>query len=41
MCGADNGGCEQICEVTENDEEECLCYRGFILSDDGYTCLGV
>lgn len=39
-CAADNGGCDQICENIEGSFY-CDCEEGFVLSDDGATCVDV
>ena len=42
-CTVDNGGCDQLCtDLTgEADPRECGCYDGFVLDEDGTTCLNV
>ncbi len=39
VCGEDKGGCEQICDDTSG-RATCLCYRGYVLAEDGTTCTG-
>lgn len=39
-CGDDKGGCEQICDDTSGTAT-CLCYRGYVLAQDGTTCTGM
>ncbi|XP_059351153.1 fibrillin-1-like isoform X4 [Daphnia carinata] len=39
-CGEDKGGCEQICDDTSG-RATCLCYRGYVLAEDGTTCTDV
>uniref|UniRef100_A0A0P6DBK5 Putative Fibrillin-2 n=1 Tax=Daphnia magna TaxID=35525 RepID=A0A0P6DBK5_9CRUS len=39
-CGDDKGGCEQICDDTSGTAT-CLCYRGYVLAQDGTTCTDV
>ena len=38
-CVVDNGGCNQIC-VNKPGSFECKCEPGYLLSDDGKTCVG-
>lgn len=40
VCGEDKGGCEQICDDTSG-RATCLCYRGYVLAEDGTTCAGI
>lgn len=39
LCEDNKGGCEHICDDT-NGRVSCLCYRGYILGDDGVSCIG-
>lgn len=36
-CGVDNGGCTQDC--IDGSPDECGCRPGFILLEDGVTCI--
>ena len=38
-CGEDKGGCEQICDDTSG-RATCLCYRGYVVAQDGVSCTG-
>lgn len=38
-CEDNKGGCEHICEDTSGSAQ-CLCYRGYVLAEDGQTCIG-
>ncbi|EFX89290.1 hypothetical protein DAPPUDRAFT_220428 [Daphnia pulex] len=38
-CGEDKGGCEQICDDTSG-RATCLCYRGYVVDQDGVSCTG-
>lgn len=40
QCGEDKGRCEQICDDTSGTAT-CLCYRGYVLAQDGTTCTGL
>ena len=39
-CGDNNGGCEQICERSDDGEYQCRCYKGFLLRGDRFSCEG-
>ena len=38
-CATGNHTCNHICNNLPGTHE-CLCYTGYKLSDDGYTCVG-
>ena len=39
-CAVENGGCDQLCNVTHNNTSYCSCHEGYRLSSDGKTCTG-
>lgn len=38
-CNYGNGGCQHICEETDNGPK-CSCHMKFVLHSDGKTCVG-
>ena len=39
LCDENKSGCEHICDDSSGSVS-CLCYRGYVLADDGITCNG-
>ncbi|XP_063043755.1 CD248 molecule, endosialin a [Engraulis encrasicolus] len=37
-CAQDNGGCHQLC-IDKDDMPMCMCIEGYVLADDGLSCL--
>ncbi|KAL2079309.1 hypothetical protein ACEWY4_025053 [Coilia grayii] len=37
-CAEDNGGCHQMC-IDKEDMHVCMCIEGYVLGDDGMSCL--
>ena len=39
-CAVENGGCDQLCNVTDNNKVHCSCLEGYRLSSDEKSCNG-
>lgn len=39
-CAVENGGCDQLCNVTGNNVSYCSCFEGYTLSSDSRSCNG-
>ena len=39
-CFHENGGCQHLCIMTNDDIAQCSCYPGFELREDKFSCRG-
>ena len=39
-CSVKNGGCAHICEERVDEEDHCMCFRGYNLSENCKDCIG-
>ncbi|XP_076879343.1 uncharacterized protein LOC143527873 [Brachyhypopomus gauderio] len=37
-CSLNNGGCSQVCRLSQDKRVECVCQPGFLLLQDHHTC---
>ncbi len=38
-CLSNNGNCSQLCK-NENGKHRCECFGGYLMTDDGRSCIG-